>query len=63
MLSLCTGQRLAKNIFKETDVMIQRYNDALDSLMQQLRDGFPRDILSNVHCMGKSWSQITLNLR
>jgi len=34
-----TGRRLARNVFKETDALIQRYNAVLDALMMQCRDG------------------------
>ena len=58
MKSLYAGERLAKNILKETTTTIQNYNTALDALMQQFRDLAVRDTLINVHRMGKSWSQI-----
>jgi len=58
----CTGERLAKNVFKETDALIQRYNDVLDTLMQRFRDGVVRDIVVNVHRFGKNWPRCTPNL-
>ena len=57
----CTGERLAKNVFKETSALIQRYNDVLDTLMQRFRDGVVRDIVVNVHRFGKSWPRCTPN--
>jgi hypothetical protein len=38
------GKRLGKNIVQETDIIIQRYSDVLDGLMQQLRDQVTRDV-------------------
>ena len=63
MLSLCTGKFLAKNINKETADMIQSYSNALYNLMQPLQGGLARDTFPNVHCVGKSWSQVILNHR
>jgi hypothetical protein len=61
MSSLCKGERLAKNVFKETSAIIQSYNNVLDTLMQNFRDGAVRDILLDVrdinvkvHRIGKS---------
>ena len=57
MTSLYAGERLRKNILKETTATIQNYNTVLDALMQQFRDLAVRDTLINVHRMGKSWTQ------
>ena len=54
MSSLYAGERLAKNIFKETKAMIQNYNNVLDTLMQRFRDLADRDTLINVHDTGES---------
>ena len=54
MPSLATGNRLAKDVFKETGVLIQKYNAAFDTLMQEFRDGAVRDIVVNVYRFGKS---------
>jgi len=54
MTSLYAGQRLAKNILKETNATIQNYNNVLDTLMQQFRDLAVRDTLINVHHIGES---------
>jgi len=37
-----TVRRLARNVFKETGASIQCYNDVLDALMKQCRDGAGR---------------------
>jgi len=54
MTSLDAGQRLAKNILKETNATIQNYNNVLDTLMQQFRDLAVRDTLINVRHIGES---------
>jgi len=54
MSSLYAGERLAKNIFKETKATIQNYDNVLDTLMQQFRDLADRDTLINVHDIGDS---------
>jgi len=43
--------------------MIQSYSNALYNLMQPLQGGLARDTFPNVHCVGKSWSQVILNHR
>jgi hypothetical protein len=53
MKSLYAGERLAKNIFKETNATIQNYNNVLDTLMQRFRDLAVRDTLINVHHIGE----------
>jgi hypothetical protein len=52
--SLYAGERLAKNIFKETTATIQKYNNVLDTLMQRFRDLAVRDTSINVHEIGES---------
>ncbi|OAX32570.1 hypothetical protein K503DRAFT_870078, partial [Rhizopogon vinicolor AM-OR11-026] len=47
-------ERLAKNVLGETDAMIQSYNNALDTLMQQFRDRASRDTVVIVHHMAES---------
>jgi len=54
MSSLYAGERLAKNIFKETIATIQNYNTVLDNLMQRFRDLAVRDTVINVHHIGES---------
>ena len=54
MSSLYAGERLAKNIFKETGDIVQKYNDVLDALMQRFRDLAVRETLINVHHIGES---------
>ena len=54
MSSLYSGERLAKNIFKETNATIENYNTVLDTLMQRFRDLAVRDTLINVHDIGES---------
>ena len=49
-----TGKRLAKNVLKETNSVIQSYNNVFDNLMQQFRDGAVSHIVINVHHFGKS---------
>jgi hypothetical protein len=53
------------NVLNETSAMIQSYNNVLDTLMQNFRDGAVRDILLDirdmnvkVHRIGKSSPQI-----
>jgi len=50
----CTGQRLARDVVRETSALIKSYNDVFDALMQQFRDGAVHDIVVNVHRFGKS---------
>ena len=45
MSSLRTGKRLARDIFKETGVMIQSYNNVFEQFLQQVRDGGVRDVV------------------
>jgi len=59
----CTGQRLARDVFRETSALIKSYNDVLDALMQQFRDGAVRDIVVNVYRFGKSWHRFIPNIR
>ena len=54
MSSLYAGERLAKNIFKETKATIENYNAVLDTLMQRCRDLAVRDTLINAHDIGES---------
>jgi len=54
MSSLYAGERLAKNIFKETTATIQKYNTVLDALMQRFRDLAVRDTLIIAHHIGES---------
>jgi molybdopterin synthase catalytic subunit len=49
---LFTGERLGKNVFKETDAMIQRHNEVLDNLMQQFRDKMAITAVENIHRIG-----------
>ncbi|KAG2742087.1 hypothetical protein P692DRAFT_20749482, partial [Suillus brevipes Sb2] len=58
-----TGQRLRKQVFDETDAMIQRHNEVLDNLMQQFRDKMALTSTETVHRIGKiifkfSWSLV-----
>jgi hypothetical protein len=53
MLSLCTGERLRKNVLEETNAVIQSYNNVLDTLMQQFRDRAVRGIIIDVRDLGK----------
>jgi len=54
MSSLYVGERLAKNIWKETTATIQNYNTVLDALTQRFRDLAVRDTLITVHHIGES---------
>ena len=45
----CTGQRLARDVFRETSALTKSYNDVFDALMQEFRDGAVRDIVVNVY--------------
>jgi len=58
----CTGQRLARDVFRETSALIKNYNDVLDALMQQIRDGAVRDIVVNIYRFGKSWYRFIANI-
>ncbi|KAG2737766.1 hypothetical protein P692DRAFT_20646110, partial [Suillus brevipes Sb2] len=42
-------ERFGKNIFKETDAMIQRHNEVLDNLMQQFRDKMAITAVETIH--------------
>jgi len=57
--SFCTGDRLSRDVFKETDSVIRKYNDVLDTLMQQCRD---RRNIVNIRRVGKSWPRFILKL-
>ena len=57
-----TGERLAKDLLKETETVIKSYNDALDALMQQFRDHAVRSTVLQVYRIGKRWPQILPNL-
>jgi len=50
----CTGRRLARDVFKETGTLIQCYNDVLDALMKQRRDGAICGIVIDIYRFGKS---------
>jgi hypothetical protein len=54
MYSLRAGKRLGKNVFNETDSMIQNYSEVLDHLMQQFRDQVARDNVIILHRTGKA---------
>jgi len=54
MSSLYAGERLAKNISKETKATIQKYTNVFDTLMQRFRDLADSDTLMNIHDMGES---------
>ena len=41
--------RLLKNLFSETDTLVQRYNDVFDKLLQEFRDRAASDTLVVVH--------------
>ena len=59
---LFTGERLGKNVFKETDAMIQRHNEVLDNLMQQFRDKMALTNTETVHRIGKINFKFSLSL-
>ena len=48
-LSTISGTRATKNIFSETQSVIDEYNKTLDELMQEFRDRTVRDTSINVH--------------
>jgi len=58
-VSFCTGNRLSRDVFKETGSVIRKYNDVLDTLMQQCRD---RRNIVNIRRVGKSWLRFILKL-
>ena len=41
--------RLLKNLFSETDTLVQRYNDVFNKLLQEFRDRAAGDTLVVVH--------------
>jgi hypothetical protein len=56
MASLCTGERLGKDIVdvrNETSTMIKDYDGVLDTLMQRFRDNMLRGIFLDVRDIGK----------
>jgi len=57
-----TGKRLARDVFQDPETEIQKYNNALDKLMQQVRDRVARITVLKVHWIGKSYPQTHPNL-
>ena len=50
------GMRLLKNLFSETDTLVQGYNDVFDKLLQEFRDRAAGDTLVVVH---RIWEDLT----
>ena len=48
-LSIISGKRAAKNILSETQSFVDKYNKALDELIQEFRDRAVRDTYISVH--------------
>jgi len=57
-----SGRRLTKNVSQETETEIQKFNNALDKLMQQVRDRVVRITVLNVYRIGNSYPQTHPNL-
>ena len=57
-----SGTRLRKNVLQDTETEIQKFNDALDKLMQQVRDRVVRITVLNVCRIGNSCPQTHPNL-
>ena len=50
------GARLFKNLFSETDTLVQRYNDVFDKLLQEFHYRAAGDTLVVVH---RIWEDLT----
>jgi hypothetical protein len=53
ILTVIIGKRAGKNIVRETDDIITKYNNALEGLMQEFRDRTDRDVAIFVHSASK----------
>lgn len=60
--TIITGKRLGKNVFKETTDTIQKYNDALDMLMQDFRDQVLLDAATHVHDIDRQLHDIDMQV-